>query len=273
MNATEPAPSLSSEASEGGDQSKTRNELEEAVASSQFKKAPTLRRLLTYLWEHRNEEVSEYAIATEALGRKANFDPREDATVRVLVSRLRLRLRDFYESAEGAGLPTRIVIPVGSHQVQIIETPRLQTAEEPDPDLLPRTLRREARNRKVILAQAIAIGLLVITCIGLRIQQNRAVENARQGRIRKLSPFWRFFLEDGKSTRVILPAPVLFEWGTGFLARDVNINDFTKIDESPWLRTLMRDWGSRSCPLDMYLLPTPSLYYVLASILIRRDHS
>jgi hypothetical protein len=202
-----------------------------------------LRRLLVYLWEHREEEVSEYAIATEALGRRANFDPREDATVRVLVSRLRLRLRDFYESAEGAELPTRIVIPVGSHQVQVIQTPRLKITGEADPDLLPRTLQREARNRKVILVQAIIIGLLVITCIGFRVERDRAVENARQGRIRNLSPFWRFFLEDGKPTRIVLPAPVLFEWGTGFLARDVNINDFAKIEESPWLRTLMRNWG------------------------------
>lgn len=243
VNATESAQVLSPEAPEGEDNSKTRSELEEAVASSYFKKAPTLHRLLVYLWQHRNEEVSEYAIATEALGRKPDFDPREDASVRVLVSRLRLRLKNFYESAEGAELPTRIIIPVGSHQVQVIETPRLQVADDPDPDLLPRALQRVARNRKVILAQAIAIGILVIACIGLRVEQNRAVENARQGRIRNLSPFWRFFLEDGKSTRIILPAPVLFEWGTGFLARDVNINDFTKIEESPWLRTLMQEWG------------------------------
>lgn len=236
-------PVLNPEVSEVEQNGRTRNELEDVLASPFFKKAPTLRKLLVYLWEQRNEEVGEYAIATEALGRKADFDPREDATVRVLVSRLRLRLKDFYESADGAELPTRIVIPLGSHQVQVVETPRALVIDAPDPDLLPRILQREVRNRKLILAQVIAISILVLICIGLVVERNRAVKNAREGRIRSLAPFWLNFLENGKNTRMVLPAPVLFEWGTGFLARDVNVNDFAMIEESPWLRTLLKEWG------------------------------
>lgn len=243
VNHTELVPVLNPEVPEVEQNGRTRSELEEVLSSPSFNKAPTLRRLLIYLWEQRNGEVSEYAIATEALGRRGDFDPREDATVRVLVSRLRLRLKDFYESADGAELPTRIVIPVGSHQVQVVETPRPLVIDVPDPDLLPRTLQREIRNRKLILAQAIAIGLLLLVCVGLVVERNRAVENVQEGRTRNLAPFWRHFLGNGKKTRMILPAPVLFEWGTGFLARDVNVNDFAKIEESPWLRSLLREWG------------------------------
>lgn len=272
VNRTELVPVLNPEVSEAEQNGKTRTELEDVLDSSFFKKAPTLRRLLVYLWEQRNEEVSEYAIATEALGRKADFDPREDATVRVLVSRLRLRLKDFYESADGAELPTRIVIPIGSHQIQVIEAPRPLVIDIPAPDLLPQALRREARNRKLILAQTIAISMLALACVGLMVERNRAVKNAKEGRTRNLAPFWRHFLENGKNTHIILPAPVHFGWGDGFLARDVNVNDFGKIEESPWLRTLLREWGKPSLSqryvsapdalaalrLDQYLDPSGS---------------
>ena len=54
------------------------------VADSEtFQSAPTMRALLVYLWAHQGEQVSEYAIATEALGRSPDFDPKSDSTVRV----------------------------------------------------------------------------------------------------------------------------------------------------------------------------------------------
>jgi hypothetical protein len=96
-------------------------ELDQVLQSRAFEKTPTLKKLLTYMWEHRGKDVSEYAIATEALGRRPDFDPRLDATIRVLVSRLRQRLKEFYET-EGARLTTRITVPVGTHQIQIIRT-------------------------------------------------------------------------------------------------------------------------------------------------------
>ena len=67
------------------------------IESHTFERAPTLRALLVYLWNMRDKPVSEYAIATEALGRSRSFDPKTDATVRVQVSRLRQRLEKFYQ--------------------------------------------------------------------------------------------------------------------------------------------------------------------------------
>src|ERR1700750_486042 len=66
------------------------------LASQQFARAETQRKLLEYLWRHRNEPISEYAIAIEALGRHTNFDPTTDASVRVHISRLRRKLKDYY---------------------------------------------------------------------------------------------------------------------------------------------------------------------------------
>jgi DNA-binding response OmpR family regulator len=70
------------------------------LKSRSFDRAAASRQLLTYLWVHQKEELSEYALAVEALGRRPDFAPKIDATVRVQISRLRQRLHDFYQSYE-----------------------------------------------------------------------------------------------------------------------------------------------------------------------------
>ncbi len=89
------------------------------LQSSHLARADTQRRLLQYLWEHRNESVSEYALATEALGRNANFDPTTDASVRVHISRLRRKLKDYYQLEPGE--PELLVIPTGTHQLMVLD--------------------------------------------------------------------------------------------------------------------------------------------------------
>src|ERR1051325_11338653 len=89
----------------------------QVAESDTFQPAPTMRALLLYLWEHQGEQVSEYAIATEALGRSADFDPKLDSTVRVHIARLRTKLKEFYEQA-GDGFPLRLALPLGRHEIQ-----------------------------------------------------------------------------------------------------------------------------------------------------------
>jgi len=60
------------------------------------------------------DQVCEYSIATEVLGRPANFDSAEDAIARVEIHRLRKKLRDYY-ATEGAHRPLKIVIPSGMY--------------------------------------------------------------------------------------------------------------------------------------------------------------
>ena len=93
------------------------DELIRQVADSEtFRSAPTMRALLLYLWEHQGEPIGEYAIATEALGRGPDFDPKLDSTVRVQVARLRTRLKEFYE-AGGDAFPLRLSLPLGRHEL------------------------------------------------------------------------------------------------------------------------------------------------------------
>jgi len=64
-----------------------RAELESVLASTLFVRSPRLSRLLQYLCnkylEGATEEVKEYQIGVEVLGRPPSFDPAEDAAARV----------------------------------------------------------------------------------------------------------------------------------------------------------------------------------------------
>jgi DNA-binding response OmpR family regulator len=90
--------------------------VQRVAQSAQFTRAETLKRLLLYLWVHRDEDISEYAVATDALGRRVDFDPKTDASVRVQISRLRRKLKDYYES-EGSGEAYMLHIPIGTHSL------------------------------------------------------------------------------------------------------------------------------------------------------------
>jgi adenylate cyclase len=77
------------------------------------------RRLIQYLateeLEGRGDRLKAVSIATEVLGRSADFDPQTDSIVRVEMGRLRNAL-DFYYATHGANDPVRIKFERGSYR-------------------------------------------------------------------------------------------------------------------------------------------------------------
>ena len=80
-----------------------RQELSVVLASESFRNSAQLSAFLTYVVERAlvgvGSRIKAYAIATEALGRPASFDPHSDSTVRVIANRLRSALQRFYEKS------------------------------------------------------------------------------------------------------------------------------------------------------------------------------
>jgi hypothetical protein len=95
-------------------------EHERLRASPLFTRSPVLSRLLQFLVEHRlnggRSAPKAYAIATEALGRNADFDPAVDSYPRVMVGRLRTLLDRYY--AETAWVH-RLRVPQGSYEIVV----------------------------------------------------------------------------------------------------------------------------------------------------------
>jgi hypothetical protein len=108
-----------------------KQELKTVLESGVFNRAPNLAHLLSYIcskyFEGEAEQIKEYNVAVEALGRSPNFDQKKDSIVRVEANRLRRRLREYYEN-EGASHPVHIMIPLGQYVPKFVPRESLPDA-------------------------------------------------------------------------------------------------------------------------------------------------
>jgi len=84
-------------------------EVERVLDSNTFRNSDALRRLLKFLAERMlagdADQLKEYTVGIDALGKPPTYDPRHDSTVRIQVGRLRLKLADYYnKEAENSRL-------------------------------------------------------------------------------------------------------------------------------------------------------------------------
>ncbi|MGB6431980.1 MAG: hypothetical protein WBF06_15460 [Candidatus Acidiferrales bacterium] len=99
-------------------------ELTRLIHSKAFRHSAALQRLLQYLIGRAIEDpfgdVKEYTIGTEVFDRGPGYDPQTDTIVRVQIHRLRLKVKEYYES-EGINDPIFVDIPKG-HYIPTFES-------------------------------------------------------------------------------------------------------------------------------------------------------
>ena len=100
-----------------------RAEVDDILSSGVFGRTNYPLRLLTFVCEKYFEgaidEIKEYSIAVQALGRPESFDPQVDTIVRVTAHALRKKLEDYYTSA-GAEHTVHICLPPGHYVPKFI---------------------------------------------------------------------------------------------------------------------------------------------------------
>jgi hypothetical protein len=154
-----------------------RAELRAVLESEEFRRAPTLTRLLSYLCEKvfagEAASIKEYSVGVEVFARAASFDQDSDSIVRVEANRLRKRLADYY-AGPGASHRLRISIPIGQYVPRLEERSDSQTAlsdKSPtaSPDRVPDQTVPANRNHLVVgigppawLSAMIAIALVAV---------------------------------------------------------------------------------------------------------------
>ncbi|MGH9463453.1 MAG: TPR end-of-group domain-containing protein [Vicinamibacteria bacterium] len=135
-----------------------RAQLERILASETFSQSESLRRFLKYVVERtlagQADELKEYNVGVDVLGRGESYDPRTDTIVRVQAGRLRSKLHEYYRN-HGSQDPVRIEIPKGSYVPdfqQVNEEAGVSGAGAPRP-------------RSVVLW--VGAGALVLTLLGV----------------------------------------------------------------------------------------------------------
>ena len=145
-------------------------QLERILASPLFASSESLQGFLRFTvnqtLEGRGDELKEYLLGVEVFRRGAQFDPRLDSIVRVQGSKVRSKLRDYYETF-GHDDPVLIELPKGAY-VPVFKDrspPKFApTAEPAIPAPGPRRMRL-TRTSRLLLAiglasAAVALGIL-----------------------------------------------------------------------------------------------------------------
>jgi TolB-like protein/Tfp pilus assembly protein PilF len=129
-----------------------RAHLERILASASFATAKSAPRFLRYVVEEtlagRGDQIKEYVLGITVFDRGDAYDPRADAVVRVEATRLRNRLRDYYQSV-GYTDPVSIELPKGSY------VPVFQSLQAGPP--AQRFLRRPSRSTIAWVAACIIV--------------------------------------------------------------------------------------------------------------------
>lgn len=225
------------------------------LVSHAFERTPVLKGLLVYLWEHRGKEFSEYAIATEALGRHPDFDPKVDATVRVGISRLRQRLKEFYET-EGTTTRVRVRIPLGSHYLEVFQTEAPPGAKEKEVSGFQSV--RGIWSKLLLSFVGCCITLLAVVTY-FRIEPTRTKVTPSPSKVESLPHFWQSFLANGRPSHIIIPRPTFFMWGSDLIVRDTYVNDFSGWRSSPNLEGMERRLGSPPSRMQTYAVADDAL--------------
>ncbi len=122
-------------------------QVDRILQSRTFRNAEVLRHLLGYLAEKSldgtRDDVTEHIIGVEALGKAETYDPRQDATVRMHIARMRQKLGDYYR-LEGVSDPIAAEIPKGRFRITFeYRMPAPSPAPSPTLEVNNRRPRRE----------------------------------------------------------------------------------------------------------------------------------
>ncbi|MBC8166988.1 MAG: tetratricopeptide repeat protein [Bryobacteraceae bacterium] len=126
-----------------------RQALDRIVASPRFCGSEKLCRFLRFIIETtldgRADEIKEMLVAIEVYGRGTSYDPQSDSIVRVEASRLRSKLREYYQE-EGKDEPVRISLPRGGY-IPVFERGPILEKEPPASPAAELAVPRRSRRR------------------------------------------------------------------------------------------------------------------------------
>ncbi len=104
--------------------------LENGFAAASERQRRLIQYLVTEELEGRGERLKAFSIATDVLGRSADFDPQNDSIVRVEMGRIRQAL-DMYYATKGANDSPRIKFEKGSYRPKIEWSVDSTSAQKP----------------------------------------------------------------------------------------------------------------------------------------------
>ncbi|HZP04170.1 MAG TPA: hypothetical protein VFB43_04650 [Terracidiphilus sp.] len=241
------------------------NQVERILHSEELRGSEVLRRLLRFLAEKsatgEADELKEYIVAIDGLGKPATYDPRHNSAVRIQVGRLRQKLADYYRG-EGRCDPIVIDVPKGRFKLKI-EHRNCPTLNAPPTELFPeqpvhtetlvsdqrqkKSLRAWLRNPRLAIPAGVALALAAILALGgyhwLKPASAKANSAAYPpGWDADMEALWHPFISTRRPVIVAIEDPLFVELNgsPGIYYRDRTLNNWNDIVVSPNVAALRK---------------------------------
>jgi hypothetical protein len=231
----------------------TADELQEQVDrivhSEEFRGSEVLRRLLTFLMARavagEADNLKEYVVAIDGLGKSPNYDPQHNSAVRIQMGRLRQRLGEYYRST-GKDDPILVDLPKGRFRLTFehrsMHEDRVPAEPSPQarlPALPPPS--QDIRKRSPLRLGVGALVAVLMLSIGYMAGHFEAVRQsviARGGS--ELETLWAPFLSSKLPLIISIEDPLFAEIRSnpGVYFRDRSMNEWSDVVVSPALNSL-----------------------------------
>lgn len=252
-------------------------EVDRILDSNTFRNSEALRRLLRFLADKRlageADQLKEYSVGIDALGKPPSYDPRQDSTVRIQVGRLRQKLAEYYRT-EGKQNPLIVDLPKGHFKLTFEEN-----AVVPAVPPLPVENGTAHRIAESPAAAASRVSPLVMLLSGVSvfalawailvtIQLSRERERTSMYTALwtpGLEQLWKPFLASKRPLLVSIADPPFVQF-KGFGAyRDLTLNRWDDIIKSPAVSAIRKSLNNAEVQPNLYYAPMGE---VTASFLI-----
>jgi hypothetical protein len=222
-----------------------RRQIDTICASHSFRNRDSFRKLLTYLCDRTldgsAETLKEYTVGIELFGKPESYDPREDATVRVQISKLRQKLEEYYL---GEGRDDAIVVELPRRHLallfQVRSVPQAPPAQAVSPEPSPTGIRGWP------VAGGAAVLCLTAFLIGRQFTPGPTASANPKVTASEVEQFWSPLLADGRPVVASLGTPMFIRMRGARLRaghedfehakNDPRVNQIQSLFESPTIQ-------------------------------------
>ena len=228
----------------------TYGQVERILHSDTFRNSDVLRRLFRFLADKslsgEADQLKEYIIGIDALGKPSSYDPRQDSVVRIQVGRLRQKLADYYRT-EGADDQIIVELPKGRFKLNFESRPEPAVIEQAVTAAVGQVRTRSFDWRRIAigLAVALAITLALAIYIGVQWIGERATSAPlRAAWTPELNELWKPFLAANRPLIVSVAAPLFVGLQGAGLYRDLGLNRWEDVLQSAKISDLRKALGN-----------------------------
>jgi len=217
------------------------------LSSATLRQSEGLRHLLRYLFDKtlsgEADDLKEYTIGVECLGKTTHYDPRHESAVRIQLHRLRQKLVEYYHT-EGKQDAFVVEMPKGQFKLAFeSRKPAVGEAEKPEVRELPPASPPEYRYKRVLgvsLAAALAWGAYTTAELANLQHQTALFRAAWPPEVESL---WRPFLLDRPLIVALQDPPFAHIPQVGYYS-DQRSTTWDELMRSPATLELQKKYGT-----------------------------